>query len=242
MLRADEFAEVSSLVREQVWLELCQSVFDSLLDGYAKAKKISTEGRASMSMDASMLHTALDQIHTCRPPRGKLHVDNFLRATYLSEDELLEWIRNNWQNYCYRHIYGLLTQVLAASTIKKKKFNQAIALLDSFYDGRYIRERYGGLNILLRASDFSSTLFQIFDYICLNGYIFIEIISLSQSIKSMCDSWESSITIFISGGSSGVVGGVGTSTSSSVGGVTNSIEESMKDFTRNGDFSKLLFG
>ena len=68
-----------------------------------------------MAMDVSSLHSGLDAVHPCRPPRGKLHVDNYIRASYLSEDELQEWIRNNWQNYAYRHMHGLLAQATGAT-------------------------------------------------------------------------------------------------------------------------------
>ena len=138
------------MVREQVWLELCQSAFDIVLEGFSRVKKVSTEGRASMAMDVSSMHTALDAIHPCRPPRGKLHVDNFVRASYLSEEEVLEWVRNNWQGYAYRHLLGLLTQVYMSSNnnmnvnvLKKKRYNTAVAVLDSFYDQNQRDEMVG---------------------------------------------------------------------------------------------------
>lgn len=141
LLREEEFAEASSLVREQVWLELCQAAFDIVLEGFSKVKKVSTEGRAGMAMDISALHSALDAIHPCRPPQGKLHVDNYVRASYLSEEEVLEWVRNNWQTYAYRHIHGLLIQSsgsaasnMNVSVLKKKRLTSALATLDALYD------------------------------------------------------------------------------------------------------------
>ena len=140
MVQGEEFAEASSLVREQVWLELCQTSFDIVLDGFSRVRKVSMEGRASMTIDISSLNSSLDAIHPCRPPRGKLHVDNYVRASYLSEEEVLEWVKNNWQSYAYRHLSGLLSQVFMSasnninSIMKKKRYQSAIGLLDSLYE------------------------------------------------------------------------------------------------------------
>lgn len=120
-------------MREQVWLEVCQCAFDTVLEGFGRVKKCSTEGRASMAMDNTALHTSLDSVHVCRPPRGKVHVDNYVRASYLSEDELIHWVNQNWQLYTYRHLTGLLSQNLS-SVMKKKKLSNAIASLDAMYE------------------------------------------------------------------------------------------------------------
>ena len=144
MTRGEEFAEASSLVREQVWLELCQTAFDMLLEGFSRARKVSTEGRASMTMDVSALHAGLDTIHPCRPARGKLHVNNYVRASYLSEEEVVEWVRNNWQGYGYRHLHGLLHQAMSGGStsslnvtgtgMRKKRLATVLAVLDELHD------------------------------------------------------------------------------------------------------------
>lgn len=86
-----------------------------------------------MAMDNTALHTSLDSVHVCRPPRGKVHIDNYIRASYLSEDELIHWVNQNWQLYAYRQLTGLLNQNLT-SVMKKKKLSNAIAALDSLYE------------------------------------------------------------------------------------------------------------
>lgn len=133
MSRGDGFADASTQVREQVWLEVCQCAFDMVLEGFGRVKKCTTEGRASMAMDTTSLHTMLDSVHVCRPPRGKVHVDNYIRASYLSDDELIHWVAQNWQLYSYRHLSGLLNQNIS-SVMKKKKLKDAIAALDALYD------------------------------------------------------------------------------------------------------------
>ena len=70
MKTMDQFTDSSSIIREQIWIEVCQCAFDVVLEGFSKARKCSSEGRSAMIMDTFALHDALNQIHICRPPRG----------------------------------------------------------------------------------------------------------------------------------------------------------------------------
>ena len=119
--------------RAQVWLEVCQSAFDLLLEGYSRVKKCSSEGRAAMTMDVFALHEGLNSVHLCRPPRGKHHVDGYLRMSFLSEEEMLRFVGENYQSFAYRHIAGMLTQTLT-SVMNSKKLKDGIALIDGLYD------------------------------------------------------------------------------------------------------------
>jgi len=129
----DQFGESTTIVREQVWLEICQSAFDITIEGFSKVRKCSSEGRAAMSMDVFALHDGLNSIHLCRPPRGKHYVDNYLRAFYLSEEEIMQWVQDNWQSYPYRHVHGLLSQTMT-SMLNSKKLKDALAVIDGLYD------------------------------------------------------------------------------------------------------------
>lgn len=133
IMMSDELADSSSLLREQVWLELCQAAFDVMLEGYSRVRKCSSEGRAMMNMDLFALHEGLNAVHLCRPPRGKHYIDAYLRAFYLSEDDLLTWVQENWQAYAYRHVHGLLSQTLS-SMLANKKFKDAVVVIDALYD------------------------------------------------------------------------------------------------------------
>lgn len=87
-----------------------------------------------MTMDLYALHEGLNLVHLCRPPRGKHYIDNYLRAFYLSEDGLTQWVEENWQSYAYRHIHGLLNQTLSSSMLTNKKFKDAVAFIDNLYE------------------------------------------------------------------------------------------------------------
>lgn len=117
----------------QVWMEICQCAFDTVLEGLSRVRKCSTEGRASMTMDISALHTGLDSVHVCRPPRGKQYVDNYVKALYLSDEEIVHWTQQSWQSYSQRHLHGLLHQALS-SVLKKKRLKDALSALDALYE------------------------------------------------------------------------------------------------------------
>lgn len=127
------FGDSAALVREQMWIELCQSAFDVVLEGYSKVRKCSAEGRAAMTMNVFALHDGLNSIHLCRPSRGKHYIDNFLKAFYLSEDEMMNWIRDNYQAYPYRHVHSLLSQTMS-SMLNSKKLRDAITTIDGLYE------------------------------------------------------------------------------------------------------------
>jgi hypothetical protein len=127
------FGESVALVHEELWLEYCQSVFDTVLEGYSRVRKCSSEGRAAMTKNVYALHDGLNLIHLCRPPRGKHYLDNYLRSCYLIEDEIMNWIRENYQSYAYRHVHSLLSQTMS-SMLNSKKLRDAVAVVDELYN------------------------------------------------------------------------------------------------------------
>lgn len=124
---------------EQLWVDLCQCCFDVAIEGFSKVRKCSAEGRAAMTLDVLSLHEGLNSIHICRPPHGKHYIENYLRSSYLPEEQLLQWVQQNWQSYAYRHIHGLLSQTLS-SMISGKRFKDAIAMIDGLYEVSSPRE------------------------------------------------------------------------------------------------------
>lgn len=62
----------------------------------------------------------------------------------MSEEDMMDWIRENYQTYAYRHLLGLLTQTLA-SVINNKKLKDATQMLDALYE---VDNTAGGSNSL----------------------------------------------------------------------------------------------
>ena len=82
-----------------------------------------------MTNDLNILQDSLDVIRSCRPARGKEHIQDFIRATGLNEEDMMQWVRENWQMYAYRHMNTLITQSMA-SVMKKTKLKEALVELD----------------------------------------------------------------------------------------------------------------
>jgi len=128
------FAARSNLVREEVWLELTQVAFDIILDGFSRVRKASPEGRTAMINDATEFEEGLSIVHPCRAPRGREYIASFVSAASLGDDDLLSWMRVNFQSYSYRHLHGLATQAFSSlMTIKSKRLKDALLLLDELY-------------------------------------------------------------------------------------------------------------
>ena len=117
-----------------MWMEICQAAFDTVIEGFSRIRKVSAEGRAAMSMDVAFLQGSLHNIHTCRPPRGRFHLDALIQASSLGDDDqLFDWIRENWQSYAYRHIHGILIRNMT-SMLNSKRLKDAVAVIDSLYE------------------------------------------------------------------------------------------------------------
>lgn len=125
--------EVFGMIREQVWLEICQAAFDTALDGFCKIRKCSAEGRAAITIDVATLHDKLNSIHRFNTPHGKIHVDNLIQASYMAEDDMMEWVAENWQSYSYKQLFGLLSQTLS-SVLNSKRLKDAVAVIDTYYE------------------------------------------------------------------------------------------------------------
>ena len=122
-----------AMVREQLWLELCQAAFDAVLEGFCKVRKCTAEGRAAMAMNLAALEDGLEAVHFCRVMKGREYVEALIGAAALSEEDMMQWVAQNWQSYAYRHVYGLLTQTLS-SVLNPKRLKDAVVVIDGLYE------------------------------------------------------------------------------------------------------------
>jgi len=114
-----------------IWTEVTQSVMGALLEGFARVERCSTEGRSLMSMDLQAVQGGLDEIQKVRPIRGKVHVDNYVKAFYYGEADVMAWIEQNYQSYFFRHMAGLLNAGVGQK--KKRGLRELIIKVASFY-------------------------------------------------------------------------------------------------------------
>jgi len=130
----DEFADAAAIVREQVWLELCQCAFDVAMDGFSHVKRVSSEGRATMIRDVEAVQAGLDEVHPCRCPRGLTYVEAYLRAALLAPEEMMLWIQDNHFSYAYRYMHGLAVQTFSSMlSFRESRLKDAVDLIDELY-------------------------------------------------------------------------------------------------------------
>ena len=131
----NQFGEAGTIIKEQVWLEVCQCAFDTVLEGFCRLKKCTVEGRTNMLMDIQSLQNKLNLVHSCNPPRGKHYIEEFIKGSTFGEEALVDWMNENWQIYSYRHICNMLNMVLKSSLLSSsKKLTEAMSILDGFYE------------------------------------------------------------------------------------------------------------
>lgn len=123
---------------------MSQAVFDTVLEAYSKVRKCSHDGRTMMILNVSELHEVLDTIHSCHPPKGRHHIESFVRAAFLPEEKMMIWIEENWQSFAYRHVLGLLDQTLKSS-FSPKRLKDATCLIDGLYEQYNSNSSYNGI-------------------------------------------------------------------------------------------------
>lgn len=129
------WGSTAPLVREQLWLELCQATFDTSMEGFWRVRRVSSEGRRSMIRDVRALHAGLDQVHPCRCPRGLEHVEAILQAALLDSEEMMLWVQENHTQYTYCHLLGLITQTFGSVMgMNQSRLKDAVGFLDELFD------------------------------------------------------------------------------------------------------------
>lgn len=117
-----------------MWVEVCNSAFELVLEGLSKVRKCSSEGRVAMTFNVEELHNGLNRVRGKHYDLvGKHYVEDYLRCFFRNEDETMAWIQSNHESYAYRHLHSLLSQKMS-SMLNSKKLRDAVAQLDKLYD------------------------------------------------------------------------------------------------------------
>eukprot|EP00300_Choanocystis_sp_HF-7_P020026 c20489_g1_i1.p1 GENE.c20489_g1_i1~~c20489_g1_i1.p1 ORF type:complete len:125 (-),score=30.19 c20489_g1_i1:337-711(-) len=108
-------------------------VMECLVDSFARVKKCSTGGRALMSLDIQMLRSGLRNniLPASASPDWK-YVENYIKAHYLIEQELMNWIQNH-PEYRLQHVHALINNL--PLNIKRKARNELIAQATAIHGG-----------------------------------------------------------------------------------------------------------
>eukprot|EP00794_Sanderia_malayensis_P003270 gene3270-3751_t len=126
-------AEVSCIL----WTHVIQLSNRTFVDGFSSVKKCSNEGRALMQLDYQQLLIKLERIALVRPIPGREFVEAFIKAFYLSENDLERWLREHTE-YTVRQLRSLVT-CGTGSHITKKTKNRLMDVLDELDKTRSAR-------------------------------------------------------------------------------------------------------
>lgn len=116
-----------------VWAEVCHAAMAALLEGFARVEACGPEGRAAMSVDLQAVQSGLDSIEKARPLRGKAHVENYARAFFYGEADLMAWVAQHHKAYFFRHVAGLLAASGVGQRLPKRRLRERIAQIEAHY-------------------------------------------------------------------------------------------------------------
>ncbi|OQR91830.1 hsp70, partial [Thraustotheca clavata] len=119
-------------VRDEIWLYVVRAIMEALVEGYASVKKCSLEGRALMSMDLIALQNGLDLInHVSNQDQSlwsRSYVNNYIKAYYFQEKELLDFITINKKHYRKAHLISLAMNGVCGQ-IRRVHFNGKVSII-----------------------------------------------------------------------------------------------------------------
>ncbi|PIO75255.1 hypothetical protein TELCIR_02719 [Teladorsagia circumcincta] len=124
--RATESINLSEAGRALLWDRTIYYAFKALVQGYCEGGKCSTEGRALMQLDFQHLLLKLEPICGLRPVPHTAFVEGYIKAFYLPENGLEEWISKHTE-YTAKQMISLLS---VATHVSKKARTRIINALN----------------------------------------------------------------------------------------------------------------
>ncbi|CAB3402370.1 unnamed protein product [Caenorhabditis bovis] len=113
--------------RRIFWNRAIYYSFKALVQGYGDGGKCSTEGRALMQLDFQYILLKLEKLCCMKPIPHSPFVDDYIKAYYLPENGLEQWIKNH-SEYSSKQLISLLG---AAAHVSKKA---RVRILDALKD------------------------------------------------------------------------------------------------------------
>ncbi|XP_076168709.1 vacuolar protein sorting 50 [Ptiloglossa arizonensis] len=123
---------LSDDVYNAVWENIAHLITHTLVEGFSNAKKCSNGGRALMQLDFTQLKSKFETLTFLRPMPHREYVELYIKAYYLPENSLEEWIKEH-KEYSIKHLIGLIS---SACQNNKKTRQRLIALIEEQRPGR----------------------------------------------------------------------------------------------------------
>mmetsp|Transcript_10024 Transcript_10024/g.34929 ORF Transcript_10024/g.34929 Transcript_10024/m.34929 type:complete len:981 (+) Transcript_10024:142-3084(+) len=124
-------ATIDEASRQTLWEYTVETVSECIISGFARVKKCTNEGRASMSLDFQVLMSGM---RTLAPAQSKLEqharrVDTYIKAFYLPESDVGYWIQAH-PEFSKSHILGLIAQMTDTHGWKSSKRKEMQLLIE----------------------------------------------------------------------------------------------------------------
>ncbi|KAK2585599.1 hypothetical protein KPH14_010228 [Odynerus spinipes] len=127
---------LSDEVHASIWENVAHLITHTLVEGFSCAKKCSNGGRALMQLDFTQLKSKFEKLSSLRPMPHKDYVQSYIKAYYLPENILEEWVKEH-KEYSVKHLIGLIS---SACQNNKKTRQRLIASVDNEQRPYYINK------------------------------------------------------------------------------------------------------
>ncbi|CAI4230542.1 unnamed protein product [Auanema sp. JU1783] len=117
---------LSKEIRDYLWTRTIYYSFKAIVQGFCESGKCSTEGRALMQLDFQHLLIKLELVSYIKPIPHTEYVDGYIKAFYLPESGLEQWISQH-KEYTSKQIISLLG---VTSHVSKKAKSRIITALN----------------------------------------------------------------------------------------------------------------
>ncbi|KAK6634867.1 hypothetical protein RUM44_000114 [Polyplax serrata] len=109
-----------------LWENVVHIVNNVLVEGFSNVKKCSNGGRALMQLDYTQFICKLEKLTTLRPIPKKEFVDLYVKAYYLQENNLEDWIKQYSRDYTTKQLEALIHCACQSSRKTKQKLLQSL--------------------------------------------------------------------------------------------------------------------
>lgn len=111
-----------------LWEHCIRLANRTIVEGYANVKKCSNEGRALMQLDFQQFLMKLEKLTDIRPIPDKEFVETYIKAYYLTENDMERWIKEH-REYSTKQLINLVN-VCLGSHINKKARQKLLSAVD----------------------------------------------------------------------------------------------------------------
>lgn len=118
LARVKEMGTAPPKIQNVIWDQALLVTMEQLVDGYAKIKKCTNEGRAIMSLDLRTFQSSVQKICPIKPIPHIAYVEGYIKAFYIStESDFLNWCKDHTE-YPLKYLLSL-ANIGIGTTMKK---------------------------------------------------------------------------------------------------------------------------